>query len=472
MASQNSVMKSVFKGLGAGLILVLIGGVYYLLPTGMTDPDLYFVTGTDRQLQPDELGQLASVQEEYFKLATTGDDFAGWDVEQMDFWKYSIAFSAYGIPSAMIIDPDNKQEYQALMDMMIWKMKSKKVWGDFTPRGFGMDPISVQNIMYKGHLNLMYGLYQLTTGDRRYAREYTWLTEQIAREMRLHHQGYYEGVTCEPNAWFPECNTIGMLSLHIYDKLYATTYTENEIQWSLDFIMDRMRDPQTGLFYRAYLPNQDTVLSQIRGYNNAWIMSFLSPFLPAEMKALYPVYKQQLTGSLGPYASALLEIHGEPDEIALVFAMWAAKEFNDPVLFGKLRNTIDKFGDLSSEKVSGGLNYSGPHGKMVNGVVLSSKMHVGWNRVLNHDWGQAELPYDIPEIQGMTWKDLLPDRIYARSENLDVPPSSGLRPCPSCFWGDYQSVRTQLEHDASQQVCPPAHVGSCGLPRISGESGG
>lgn len=462
-------MKIVTKGLLLGTALAVSVGAYWIWPTGMTDPDLYFVAGRDRHLQADELGQLVSVQEEYFKLATTGDDFTGWDEQQMDFWKYSIAFSAYGIPSAMIIDPDNKRDYQALMDMMIWKMKSKKVWGDFTPRGFGTDPISIQNIMYKGHLNLMYGLYQLATGDQRYAREYTWLTLKIAEEMRLHHQGYYEGVTCEPNAWFPECNTIGMLSLHIYDKLYATQYTENEIQWSLDFIMSRMRDPDTGLFYRAYLPNQDMVKQQIRGYNNAWIMSFLSPFLPEEMQALYPQYKLQLTESLGPYASALLEVGGEPDEIALVFGMWAAKEFNDPELFGKLRNSIDKFGGLGPEKVSGGLNYTGPQGKLVNGVVLSSKMHVGWSAILNHDWGHSSLPYDIPDTAGLAWTDLLPDRIYARSENPGIPQKQDLRPCPSCFWGDYQSVRTQLEQQAKQKVCSPTHPGSCGLPALADE---
>ena len=74
---------------------------------------------------------------------------------------------------------------------MIQKMKSRLVWGDYTEMGFGEDPISFQNSMYKGHLNLMYGLYQLTTGDLRYAREYTWLTNQIVEEMRLHHRGVY-----------------------------------------------------------------------------------------------------------------------------------------------------------------------------------------------------------------------------------------------------------------------------------------
>jgi len=75
-----------------------------------------------------------------------------------------------------------------------------------------------------------------------------------------------------------ECNVIGMLSLHIYDKLYGTQYTQNEVQWSLDFIMDRMRDDETGLFYRAYVPNHDVVRPQIKGYTNAWVLSFLNVY--------------------------------------------------------------------------------------------------------------------------------------------------------------------------------------------------
>ncbi|MFT5573551.1 MAG: hypothetical protein ACI9FR_002486 [Cryomorphaceae bacterium] len=172
--------KSHKKKLVALSVMFVVGlGVWSaitFLPFGMPNTANYFNVPPARQLQSDEVGQLRSVTESFFKLSLSGDDFAGWNTEQQHFWKYSIAFAAYGLPSAMIIDPQHRPEYQALMDMMIWKMKSKKVWSDFTDRGFGSDPISVQNIMYKGHLNLMYGLYQLSTGDTRYAREYTWVS--------------------------------------------------------------------------------------------------------------------------------------------------------------------------------------------------------------------------------------------------------------------------------------------------------
>jgi hypothetical protein len=431
------------KAIALLLFALIAAATFYIFPWGMPPAANYFVQPPARELQADEIGQLKAVDRDYFVLANSGDDFVGWNTQRQSFWKYSIAFASYGMPSAMIIDPANSDKYRVIMDTMIWKMKSRKVWGDFTDRGFGSDPITTQNIMYKGHLNLMYGLYQLSTGDIRYAREYTWLTQQIADEMRLHHQGHYEGVTCEPNAWFVECNTIGMLSLHVYDKLYGTSYTDNEVQWSLDFIMNKMREPETGLFYSAYLPYHDTYRTQIRGYANAWILTFLHPFLPQEMEDLYPVFKKQLVANLGPYATVRYQIGERPDETAHLFGLWASKEFGDVELFGALRNTTDKFGRLGHDAETAGMAYGHEDNDMLNAGVVAAKMHLGWRAVLDHDWQHEALPYPIPDTDGMAWADLLPMKIFSvDSPNQSMPVDSiEKRPCPNCYWGDYQSVR-------------------------------
>lgn len=448
--------------------IVLALAIWLGLPWEMPDAQRYFDPVGTRHLQTDEIGQLKSVSEEYLNLSLSGDDFKGWNTENQGFWKYVIAFSFYGLPSAMIIDPAHAAEYKATMDQMIGKMKSKKVWGDFTDHGFGTDPISVQNIMYKGHLNLMFGLFQLSTGDLRYAREFAWLTKQLAEEMRLHHRGYYEGVTCEPNAWFVECNTIGIMSLHIYDKLYGTHYALNEIQWSLDFIKSRMQDKDSGLYYRVYMPNLDTVNKQLLGYTNAWVLTFLHPFLKDEIENTYPVFKERLTYSIGPYAAIRRQTGSKPDKVAQIFGMWAAKELGDPVLFGKLRNAVDKFGRLSPEESSGGLGYEDADGRLINGVVLATKLHLGWNNVIDHDWGHRKLPYAEPNIAGMDWRDLLPDRIYAMNRGGALPDAIDKRPCPNCFWGDYRSVPMLSKgKKAEQSICPPNTGSSCGLTSLA-----
>jgi hypothetical protein len=422
-----------------------------LLPLGLTGVEHYFAPVGERSLQPDEIGQLRSTMDEYKLLANTADEFQHWNEERRQFWKYTIAFSSYGLPSAMIIDPENHGSLKVLMDTMIWKMKSRKVWGDFTEWGFGVDPISYQNIMYKGHLNLMYGLYQLTTGDTRYAREYTWLTGQIVKEMQLHHQGHYEGTTCEPNHWFVECNIIGLMSLHLYDRLFGTNYTDNEVQWTLDFIFERMRDPQTGLFYRLYQPNHDVVDKRLLGYPNAWNLTFLHVLKPELAEELYPVWKASFVTEFGPYATVDGELGGVADPIAHIFGLWAAKEFRDIELYGKLRNTTDHFAKLRRDPATGAMIYQGPDGMILNGVVLATKFHLGWNTVLDKDWGHPT-PYPIPDISGMDWTDLIPSRIYTLDPDAPLPQGSDKRPCPLCYWGDYNPPGIDENLDAANET--------------------
>jgi hypothetical protein len=458
------------KRLSIVIALTLVIAITYIWPWGMPTADRYFDPIGERQLQADEIGQLRTNIDRYLVMSLSGDTFKGWNTEYQSFWKYAISFAAYGMPSAMLIDPENAGQYKVTMDNMIWKMKSKKVWHDFTSNGFGPDPISVQNIMYKGHLNLMYALFQLSTGDLRYSKEFTWLSKQIIEEMNLHHEGFYEGNTCEPNAWFVECNVIGMLSLHIYDKMYGTEYTKNQVQWSVDFIMERMRDKGTGLFYRAYIPNHDVVMPQIKGYTNAWVLSFMNVFVPEEMKKSYPSFKEHLTLEYGPYAAARLALNHEEDQIAQIFALWAAKEFGDVSLFSKLRNAADKFGKLDVSPATGGLEYQGINDSIINGVILGSKLHVGWNTLLTHDWGHKGIPYDVPDTSKMEWTDLLPNEVYDKSAGiLELPKHSNDRACPGCFWGDYKSVRMLKDEqpDSKQAICP-AHVksGSCGLSKL------
>jgi hypothetical protein len=413
--------------------LVWAGARY--LPLGLSDADRYFDPPGDRRLQPDEIGQLTDVLNEYGSLSTSGDLFDGWNREQRLFWKYTIAFSSYGLPSAMLIAPEKQPVLGHLFFMMIQKMKSRLVWGDFTELGFGEDPISFQNIMYKGHLNLMFGLYQLTTGDVRYAREYTWLTNQIVEEMRLHHRGVYEGTTCEPDHWFVECNTIGMLSLHLYDRLFGTSYSENEVAWTLDFIQERMVDPESGLFYRQYHPSHDVVDTRLLGYNNAWIITFLRPIRPEWSERLYPVWKQTFVHEFGPYATVDGEKGGSPDPIAHVFGMWAAKEMGDVDLYRKLRNATDALVGLKTDPATGGMSYDSEDGILMNGVTLATKFHAGWRRVLEHDWGNAG-PMAVPDVADMAWTDVLPVEVYSLDPERPMPEAVEGRACPNCLWGD------------------------------------
>lgn len=375
---------------------------------------------TESQLLPDEERQWNYVANLYRKMDATGETFKMWDPEQQDWWKYAIAFTAYGLPSLAMLDPSRRDSAIFFLSLMIEKMKSKKVWEDWQIYGFGDDPICRHNIMYKGHLNLMYALYQLIGGDGRYTAEFTWLTRNIAEEIRESEGKKFQGVVCEPDQYFAQCNAVGLLSLYIYDKIYGTQYRSREIVRVLDFLNRKMRDPLTGLYWESYHPSHDVSVRQLSGYANAWTLSMLRVFDPQGFERLYPIWKKTFVKELGPLAFVRENPGGGASRIATLFGLLAAKEFGDVQLFNKLRWTIDTLGGLHRDLETDTLSYFFADNTLLNGMTLSFKMHRGWSDILNYPWPRAE-PRVAPEVGNLTWRDVLGEIPSSESQAGGLP---------------------------------------------------
>jgi hypothetical protein len=401
-----------FLKLVAGLVLLGLGLVLALAWRLHSFPQVeaYFAEPGRRSLQKDEVGQWQYVRHLYAELEATGDRFRGWDESQQDMWKYAIAFLAYGMPSLAMVKPDEAPTAAYYLSVMIHKMKAKKVWDDWQRYGFGDDPICKDNIMYKGHLNLMYGLYQLMTGSDRYAQEFTWLTQKIVEEIEQSKQGKYRGVTCEPDRYFVQCNAIGLMSLEVYDRIYGTPYAKYYGEEVLKFVRERLIDPETGLYRDAYHPSHDLAMPYLSGYTNAWTMVMLRPFDKDYQSKIYPKWKEIFVRDYGPFAAVRESREGGPSRLATLFGMLAAKEFGDQELFGKLRNSIDLGGFLYKDTELGYLNYAVADNTLLNGMVFSFKMHVGWQKILDHTWPRPESLPPIPEISSVQSWDLLNTR--------------------------------------------------------------
>ncbi|MEQ9367361.1 MAG: hypothetical protein RIF32_24225 [Leptospirales bacterium] len=418
--AESKKLRSIWVRFG-GRRLLIAGGVLlgsllavglYLWPLGMPAGHEYFRPVGERSLQSDEEGQWNYVQHLYRHMEATGDTFPDWDAGMMSRWKYAIAFLAYGMPSLALIEPEKKELATYYLYIMINKMKSKKVWREWQDYGFGEDPICLHNVMYKGHLNLMYGLYQFMSGDERFAKEFTWLTRQIVAEIDLHSKkGLYEGSNCEPDQYFVQCNAISLLSLHLYDRLYGTDYTGDHVQRVLGFIRRRMTDPKTGLYWHQYHPSHDVVETSLSGYTNAWSMVMLNYFEPEYNARVYPAWKDVFVVELGPYAYVKEEPGGGASQLATAYGMLAAKEFGDVELFTKLRNSMDRFGGLSRVAENDSMAYTAGDNTIANGMLLAFKLHVGWERILESGGGPKRLAR-IPAVENMVWTDLLPDEIH------------------------------------------------------------
>jgi hypothetical protein len=199
-----------------------------------------------------------------------------------------------------MIKPDEAPMASYYLSVMIHKMKAKKVWDDWQRYGFGDDPICKDNIMYKGHLNLMYGLYQLMTGSDRYAKEFTWLTQKIVEEVEQSKLGKFRGVVCEPDRYFVQCNAIGLLSLEIYDRLYGTPYAKYYGEEVMKFVKERLIDPETGLYREAYHPSHDIAIPYLSGYTNAWTMVMLRPLIASISRRFIRPGKRFSYGNMVP----------------------------------------------------------------------------------------------------------------------------------------------------------------------------
>ena len=392
----------------AGIIFLLV--VYSFYPFGLPNAKRYFDPIGQRTLQKDEIGQFNYVYNTYELMDITGDEFIGWDTSEHLRWRYGIAFSSYAMPSIAMISQEHADRAKHAMYLMIKKMKSPKVWGDWISYGMGDDPISEGNVMYKGHLNLMYGLYQLMTGNEEFSREFTWLTSRIIDEMRRHHiEGKHEGADCEPGRYFAQCNSISLLSLKIYDKLYGTNYSEVEASWTINFIKQKMTDKKNGFYLKMYNTKHQFCNPQLSGYTNAWTMTFLRVYEQKYNEDLYSVWKENFTQELGPFAYVKEDLEAGASPLAHLTGLLAAKEFEDISLFRKLRNSIDR--KLYQKDDLNHYLYSNINNPIYNGPILWTKVHVGWKKVLEYDWGYTK-NFSIPNIDNMQWTDVLDTKLF------------------------------------------------------------
>ncbi|MFL3027139.1 MAG: hypothetical protein ACJZ1O_02460 [Candidatus Neomarinimicrobiota bacterium] len=391
-----------------GIIFLLV--FYSFYPFGLPNAKRYFDPIGQRTLQKDEIGQFNYVYNTYELMDITGDEFIGWDTSEHLRWRYGIAFSSYAMPSIAMISQKHADRAKHAMYLMINKMKSPKVWGDWISYGMGDDPISEGNVMYKGHLNLMYGLYQLMTGNEEFSREFTWLTSKIINEMRRHHlEGKHEGADCEPGRYFAQCNSISLLSLKIYDKLYGTDYSDVEASWTINFIKQKMTDQNNGFYLKMYNTKHQFCNPQLSGYTNAWTMTFLRVYEQKYNDDLYPVWKENFTQELGPFAYVKEDLEAGASPLAHLTGLLAAKEFEDISLFRKLRNSIDR--KLYQKDDLNHYLYSNINNPIYNGPILWTKVHVGWKKVLEHNWGYTK-NFIIPDIDNMQWTDVLDTKLF------------------------------------------------------------
>lgn len=357
------------------------------LPGRLASTDDYFAQREKHTLTPDVQAQLRYMNYTDFisPFYSRGCAFDAWTMKKMPprIIKYSLAWYAYGLASVALTDPAMRPVAGHAIDIATAKMHCKQVWGDWEEDGFGSDPIIKQNVMYKGHLNLMYGLYQLITGDRKYEKENARLTRIMSKEMKANP---YAGIVCEPDNYFVQCNSVAYLSLWVYDRLHGTHYKAATKDW-LKFIEDELIDPKTGSFYLSYHPETGAVKPWQSAYTTAWALAMVHGMDPAFAERYYPKFKETFVEVYDEGRKARVrETTGTTDAdggvgAASAFTLVLAREMGDRELFEQLMNHLEP--PAKPTIASGILHYAQPSNLLFDELLFVGKVHVGFANLLN-----------------------------------------------------------------------------------------
>ncbi len=202
-------------------------------------------------------------------------------------YRYQLAFLSYSLCSVISAAPELKSEGRALFVCLVQKMEHPAVRAYWNASGFDGDALERENVMYRGHLNLMYGLARQFFGETCFDSHFQALSARLAHDLSGERP-----ICCEPDHLFLQCNSVALLSLYLHDRSFGTTYASlapRVLAWA------RLRMPLAGtsLVREDFRPSTGQSSADRAGYANAWVIAFLSalPSLKADTEQMYHDWK-------------------------------------------------------------------------------------------------------------------------------------------------------------------------------------
>lgn len=317
-----------------------------------------------------------------------------WNREMQDFWKYPIAFTSYGFPSLVMTAPEIYGEVCEVFRKSIQLMKDAGAYDEWIRLEFGKDPVTTKNVMYKGHLNLMYGIYQLVSGSHEFEEEYHHLNQIIVKESIKNSRDYgFWGIECEPDQYFPPCNAVALMSEKVYDLNFGTDYTETVAKPTAEFIRKKMIDPETGINLVRYHPSHDYAEPYILG--DCWTTTMFHYFSREQCEKACESIKREFMGDIKGGKECYLKANRYTDGAStdyeqstlMLYVPFMAREFHDVELWEKFNRFMN---DMYGIKlVNGMVRFTDTDPAIethAEGYLLLGAVHLGWDKILEFDW--------------------------------------------------------------------------------------
>src|SRR6266850_3013369 len=186
-------------------------------------------------------------------------------------YRYQFAFLAYGLCSVVEGEPALRAEGRAIFTRLLEKMEHPTTLEYWKALGYEGDGVTRKNVMYRGHLNLMYALAHDHFGETRFDERFHALSRALFEEI-----GGERPICCEPDNLFIQCNAVTVLSLALHDRAFATGYGsagKRLLAWA----REHMPLEGTTLVRENYRPSTGKSSALQAGYANAWTIAFLAP---------------------------------------------------------------------------------------------------------------------------------------------------------------------------------------------------
>ena len=302
-------------------------------------------------------------------------------------YRYQLAFLGYGLCSVVDGDPALREEGRAIFTRLVEKMEHPTTLAYWKALGFRGDGAKSQNVMYRGHLNLMYALAHDRFGETRFDERFHQLSAALFEEL-----GCERPICCEPDHLFIQCNAVTVLSLFLHDRAFGTGYASAGKRL-LTWARKHMPLEGTMLLRENYRPSTGKSSLWRAGFANAWTISFLAPVpgLEEDASAMYADWRRMFVEpSLLPGAvKGAPQMEKLPTEelisselLATTFGLLAAREVGDECLHERLQWTVSKM-----ERVVEEFGWTLPPSRRVQArtfqtIALFARTFRGWSEVL------------------------------------------------------------------------------------------
>lgn len=376
------------------------------------------------------------------------EEFEGYDfVDQFQTAavRYQLNFQQYALALLQLTRMPAFTGYLAQAQRnLIEKMTLRRVWGFWRWENLwgnldpNPDPIRRDNIMVSGYLGLMAGSYESNTGDGRYAEPgaltFRWsdrkafpydfhtIAEAVHRNFTRSPFGMFP---CEPNWIYSACNTFGMNTLLLHDRLHGTEYAPavaEKYRHSIDveFLtpdgrITAIRSSRLGLT----IPMLTSTMA------DAGMVIFLNPSMPDIALRTWTLVRTELVDvtpdgprmelrgwdkiDVGNYRRSIVSPHA--------ILMAAAREMGDDEVFDALQESVDASFEPT---VTDGVRRYAKASTQANAMLLIGRCsrRNGFRDLVLHGPGEEVLRG--PVLAAVPYPDALVARAVTDGRALDV----------------------------------------------------